>query len=138
MIHHVTAPFSRFLRLSVTVIAIGIATGLFIGMPACGDDDPYAPPNDGPFTGTIQVRDNSFSPRTVTISVGDSVTWQWVGSSNHTVTHGSSPSNLGGLFDTPEKSSGTFGYRFNTPGSIPYFCRPHFAMGMTGTVNVQP
>lgn len=138
MIHDTPAPLSRFLRLWVSIIGIGVATGLVIGMSACGDDDPAAPPNDGPFTGTIQVRDNSFSPKTVTIAVGDSVTWQWVGSNSHTVTHGTSPSNLGGLFDEGPKSSGTFGYRFTSAGSVPYFCIPHFDMGMTGTITVEP
>jgi plastocyanin len=136
MIHDTTNPTSRFLRLLVSIIGIAVATGLAIGMPACGDDDPAAPNDDGPFTGTIQVRDNSYSPRAVTISVGDSVTWQWVGSTSHTVTHGT-PGNLGGLFNEGPKSSGTFGYRFNAPGSIPYFCIPH-APNMTGTITVNP
>jgi plastocyanin len=138
MIHDATAPFPRFLRLLVTIIGISLVTALSIGIPACGDDDTTAPQDDGPFTGTIQVRDNSFSPKSVTISVGDSVTWQWVGSNSHTVTHGTNPSSLGGLFDEGPKSSGTFGYRFTSPGTIPYFCIPHFSMGMTGTITVQP
>ena len=137
MIHDTISPISRFLRLLVSIIGIAVATGLAIGMPACGDDDdPAAPDGGGPFTGTIQVRDNSYSPRTVTISVGDSVTWQWVGSSSHTVTHGT-PGNPGGLFNNGPKSSGTFGYRFNAPGSIPYYCTVHAPM-MTGTVTVNP
>lgn len=139
MIHDTLAPSSRSLRLLLSIIGIGLVTTLSIGMPACGDDDTTAPKDDGGvFTGTIQVRDNSFSPRTVTIAVGDSVTWQWVGSNSHTVTHGTDPGNLGGLFNEGPKSSGTFGHRFTSPGTIPYFCVPHFSMGMTGTITVQP
>jgi plastocyanin len=134
MSHDKTAPFSRFPRLLISVVGIGIAAGAFVGLPACGDDDPTAPPDKVPPL-TVQVRDNAFNPQTLAITVGDSVTWQWVGSTSHTVTHGTSPSNLGGLFDTPAKSSGTFGYRFNAPGSVPYFCRLHYP-GMTGTITV--
>ena len=137
MIHDTTTPVSRFLRLLVSIIGIAIATGMVIGMPACGDDDPAAP-NDGPFTGTIQVRDNSFSPNPVTISVGDSVTWQWVGSNSHSVTHGTDPGNIGVLFNEGPKSSGTFGYRFTSAGTVHYFCIPHFDMGMKGTITVEP
>lgn len=140
MIHDATAPSSRFLRLLVTIIEIGLVTGVSIGIPACGDDDTTAP-QDGPFTGTIQVRDNNFSPKTVTIAVGDSVTWQWVGSSLHTVTQGTTPDaseDPTRLFDSPLKSSGTFGYRFTASGTVPYFCRPHFAAEMKGTITVEP
>jgi plastocyanin len=107
---------------------------------ACGDDDPTEP-EDGPFTGTIRVLDNRFSPANVTISAGDSVTWRWEGNDGHTVTHGTSPTSpplASKLFDTPERTSGTFGFRFNSAGSFPYFCRPHLAMGMSGTITVQP
>ena len=46
---------------------------------ACGgdDDDPADPGPPPPFNGTVSVRDNFFSPRNITISVGDSVTWSF-------------------------------------------------------------
>jgi plastocyanin len=113
---------------------------LALALAACSDDDP-AEPQDGPYTGTIHILDNRFSPANVTISAGDSVTWSWDGNDGHTVTHGSSPTsppNASKLFDTPERTSGTFGFRFNNAGTFAYFCRPHYNMGMRGTITVQP
>jgi plastocyanin len=117
-----------------------LAGGLAAGIPACGDDSPSdgGGDGDGTFNGTIRVLDNAFSPRSVTISAGDSVTWRWEGSNSHTVTHGTDPGNLGGLFNEGPKSSGTFGYRFDNAGTYRYFCLPHFSAGMTGSITVNP
>ena len=136
MIHDTTAPLSRSLRLLVLTIGLVFMTGFLVGLPACGDDETTAPTQDDGNPLTVQVLDNSFLPKTLTITVGDSVTWRWQGSNPHTVTHGTGPGNLGGDFDSPQKTSGTFGYRFTTQGSVPYFCRLHVAMGMTGTIVV--
>jgi len=121
----------RFLAAVSASVLLGAA------LVSCGDDDPAAPPADGPFTGTIRVLDNRFSPANVTIAVGDSVTWRWDGSNAHSVEEGTSLTNPTPLFDSGNKTSGTFGYRFTTAGTYPYFCRPHFAAGMTGVVTVQ-
>ena len=128
-------PTSRIFVAGVVVVAM---SALFV---ACGDDDDPTDPDDGgTFNGTIRIVDNGFSPRNVTISVGDSVTWRWDGNNSHSVTHGTSPTSppdASKLFDSPIQSSGTFGYRFNNAGTFPYFCRPHFP-AMTGSVVVQP
>lgn len=124
-----------------SVQAVPLAAMLALLLAACGDDDSSAPDdNDQPFTGTIRIVDSAFSPASVTISPGDSVTWRWEGSMSHTVTHGTSPTvppDAQKLFDSPLQSSGTFGYRFTTAGTYSYFCRPHLSAGMTGTVRVQ-
>ncbi len=105
---------------------------------ACSDDDENPMDgNDGPFDGTIDVGANFFRPATATITEGDSVTWVWLGGAGgHTVTEGTPPNPPSPLFDSPTKSSGTFGYRFNIPGTYPYFCRVHGA-AMSGTIVVQ-
>lgn len=108
-------------------------------LSACGGDDSTAPPADEPFTGIIHVLDDRFSPASVTVTTGDSVTWRWEGSHTHTVTQGTTPDaseDPSRLFDSPFQSSGTFGYRFVAAGTVPYFCRPHFNAGMKGTVIV--
>ena len=105
---------------------------------ACDDDDDPVDGGNGPFDGTIEVRANSFAPATATVSEGDSVTWVWAGGAGgHTVTEGTPPNPPTPLFDSPQQSSGTFGYRFNVPGTYPYFCRVHGA-AMSGTIIVQP
>jgi len=104
---------------------------------ACGDDDPAGTDDDGTFTGTVRVLDDRFSPSTVTITVGDSVTWRWEGSHVHSVEEGTSLVNPSPMFDSGDKTSGTFGYRFTSVDTVRYFCRPHFNIGMKGTVRVQ-
>lgn len=122
----------------VTLLAAVVVAAL-IG--ACGGDDS---PTDtggggggGTFTGTVSVRDNFFSPANVTIAVGDSVTWSFDGSNIHTVTEGA-PGNPTPLFNSGNRNSGTFGYRFTTAGTYPYHCIPHAAQGMIGSVKVEP
>ena len=67
-------------------------------------------------------------------------TVQWVHAGGlHTVTSGtgSADPSSGALFNaqlTP--ASPTFSFTFNTPGTVPYYCAPHEAFGMTGTVTV--
>ncbi|HEU4930251.1 MAG TPA: plastocyanin/azurin family copper-binding protein [Candidatus Krumholzibacteria bacterium] len=118
-----------------SVLALCVVSALPI---ACDDDDDPVDGGNGTFDGTIDVRANSFSPATATISQGDSVTWVWVGGAGtHTVTEGTPPNPPSPLFDSPQKSSGTFGYRFNIAGTYPYFCRVHGA-SMSGTIIVEP
>ena len=121
--------------------ALSLASLLLpLALSSCGDDNPAQPPQDVPFNGTIAVLDDRFSPANVTIAVGDSVTWVWQGIHPHTVTHGTTPDvseDPSRLFDSPSMTSGTFGYRFTAAGTVPYFCRPHFAIGMKGTIVVQ-
>jgi plastocyanin len=112
---------------------------LMLAVCACSDDSTEAPV-DAPFTGTIHIVDNRFSPANITISAGDSVTWSWEGSNSHSATQGTTPDaseDASRLFDSGIRSSGTFVYRFTAPGAVPYFCRPHFAAGMKGTITVQ-
>jgi trimeric autotransporter adhesin len=80
--------------------------------------------------------DDSFSPSSVTIHPGDTVQWTW-NENGHTTTSGNSgvPN---GLWDSGLRGQGaTFSHTFNTAGSFPYYCTPHWSCcGMTGTVTV--
>lgn len=119
---------------------LSVLASLVLALAASCGDDATAPEENAPFTGTVRVLDNRFSPRDVTIAVGDSVTWSWEGAGSHSVTQGTTddPSeDPGRLFDSGIQSSGTFGFRFTSAGTVPYFCRPHLSAGMTGTVTVQ-
>ena len=117
------------LRLAVTALIPALI------LSACGDDD-SSPTGTNPGPLTVSVVDNRFVPASMTITAGDSITWRFEGSNTHTVTEGT---DLTGshLFDSLEKSSGTFGYRFNAAGTYPYHCRPHFILNMKGTITVQ-
>ncbi|MEA2443655.1 MAG: hypothetical protein QOJ12_947 [Thermoleophilales bacterium] len=97
-----------------------------------------APPAEAATT-NVEVARNAFTPATVTVAPGDTVTWTFAGpDTNHTTT--SDP----GQAETWESDPGnpspfhvagdTFSHTFNTAGSYSYFCRVHSFM--RGTVRV--
>lgn len=90
---------------------------------ACGDPNALQPPY-------IEVRDNSFLPRTYNTAVGDTVWWVWSGNVGHDVVFGD-----GGPSSTV-RSFGDFKRVFNTAGSYNYLCTLHG--GMVGTIIVAP
>jgi plastocyanin len=79
---------------------------------------------------TIEAVDNAFRPKTMTVSVGDTVTWHNSGAEPHTVTSAAFSS---GNLD-PGK---TYSWRAATAGTYAYVCRYHQAAGMTGTLVVR-
>ncbi len=89
-------------------------------------------------TYTVNQVNLTFQPSDITIQVGDTVEWIW-SSLAHTVTNGTDLGDpaLGALFD---EALDTFNpsvfFTFFTPGDVPYLCRPHFLLGMTGIVRV--
>lgn len=77
----------------------------------------------------------TFTPANLEIQVGDTVHWTWQ-TGIHTVTSGSGCT-PDGLFDAPLSSTDPeFSFTFDTAGTVDYFCTPHCALGMTGTVTV--
>lgn len=98
--------------------------------------------------------DLTFEPETATIARGGTVTWENVGSIEHTVTayedkipDGAAYFASGG-FDSEgaarrKMSAGliaageTFEWTFDVTGRYEYFCIPHERAGMTGTIEVR-
>jgi plastocyanin len=80
---------------------------------------------------TVDVMQNSFSPATLEISVGDSVRWVNRFDMFHTTTS-SAPIPLWRALLLDEEDEFTF--PFNSPGTFPYRCEFH--PGMTGTIIV--
>ena len=79
----------------------------------------------------VDIRDFSFSPRTVEIRVGDTLRWTNRDSVAHTATA------RNGSFDTGMLAEGESGsIRFTAAGTYRYLCTPH--PDMTGTVVVRP
>jgi plastocyanin/LysM repeat protein len=96
-----------------------------------------------PATGEVMVvmRNIAFNPGTVTIHVGQTVTWRNDDTAPHTTTSGSCP---GGVctplmgWDSGTLNPGqSFSHQFTTAGTFPYYCRIHGAM-MQGTIIVMP
>jgi plastocyanin len=88
---------------------------------------PTAPPAAGGTT--ITMSDNSYSPASLTVAAGTTVTWVNRGTAMHSVTTNDA------LFHSGLLSPGqSFSYTFGTPGRYPYLCAIHPAM--IGTIVV--
>lgn len=89
----------------------------------------------------------TYTPDTVRVEVGETVRWENSSAVMHTVT--ADPEEAfkdesvtlpdgASTFDSGNMDPGqTFEYTFETPGTYRYFCIPHEAVGMKGTVIVE-
>lgn len=90
-----------------------------------GQDAPVA-------TNTVAIQNFAFSPATVTVKAGTTITWTNRDSDAHTVT--AMPA---GSFHSPTLNTGqSFQYTFTAPGRFDYLCTIH--PFMTATVVVTP
>ena len=92
-----------------------------------GEEETEAPVARAAAPGSVTIKDFSFSPATITVNVGETVSWTNAGPSEHSAT--------GDGFDTgvmPEGGSGS--HRFTEAGTFSYICTPH--PNMKGTVRV--
>ena len=115
-----SAPPRQRFRFAVLAVAALALLGA-----ACGGDDG----DDGAVDlepGTVRVDDNFFEPEEIEVSVGDTVTWEFVGATLHNV--------VGDGFKSDNKKDGTFEHTFNSAGTYDYVCTLH--PGMKGTVEV--
>ncbi len=89
-----------------------------------------------PASASVSIEDFQFSPATITVAAGTTVTWTHLGEIRHTVTADD------GSFDSPTMAGGdTFAFTFDTPGTYAYYCRFHGGAGqsgMSGVVIVTP
>jgi beta-lactam-binding protein with PASTA domain len=92
-----------------------------------------APPTTtttAPVSTQVTIADFSFTPDTLTVNAGDTVTWVNNGPSDHTVVADD------GTFQSPNLSTGqTYSNTFSTAGTFSYHCGIHASM--TGTIVVQ-
>jgi len=96
---------------------------------ACGDDG--GPSASAP---TVQIIDNAFSPGTLRVKAGTTVSWTWAGQNTHSVA---------GTFDGQDYNSGdhtgagfSATFDFTKPGTYQYVCGFHGG-SMPGTVVVE-
>ena len=81
-------------------------------------------------TRAVSIAGFAFSPTSITINVGDRVTWTNTDAVAHTATATS------GAFDTGNIDQGQSAtVRFTQPGTYSYVCTPH--PSMTGTITVR-
>lgn len=84
----------------------------------------------------VAVTSNIFTPKNITINVGDTVVWICTdGRHNVNGTQSSYPNNPES-FGNSTGRDWTYSYVFTQPGMHDYQCDPHVGLGMIGTVNV--
>lgn len=76
----------------------------------------------------VMIMNNQFTPATLTVDPGTTVTWTNHDTVAHTVTRD-------GAFDLMARAGATATFTFTTPGTYSYYCAVHG--GMTGTIVVR-
>ena len=111
-------------------LAILVAASVFL-IVSCSKSNGYGASNPPAAANTIYLSGMVFSPATLTIKAGTTVTWNNNDNTAHTVTADDNS------FDSGNLAAGkTYTRTFNAMGSYPYHCTIH--SGMTGTIVVQP
>lgn len=120
-------------RVSLVVAAVAL-----VALPlACGEDDTGTEPGPEPVdTVTVMLTTElTFDPANPTISPGDVI--EWIDESDntpHTVTPDGHSE-----WDSQDMPDGgdPFLHKFENVGTFPYYCIPHQADGMEGTITVE-
>jgi plastocyanin len=126
-----------------TLTTLIVVAALGTGAAACGgsgDDSASTAAAKAPAPTTttapsvagpkVAVGDNTFSPGTIKVSVGDTITWNNGGAVAHTVT-----ATDGADFDSGTLEPGkSFTFTADKAGTISYVC--NFHAGMQGTIQV--
>jgi plastocyanin len=110
----------RFIAILTVAAILGVGT-------SC-EDEPTAPADD------VNVLDDEFEPGTLSVDVGTTVTWSWLGINQHNVTWV-----VQGAPASPTQTSGTYARTFDAAGAFAYYCTIHGTptSGMRGSVTVQ-
>jgi plastocyanin len=113
---------------------MALLASLLAAALGCGGDsggsDTTGPPATPPGSNTVTVGNNFFSPASLAIATGATVTWQWAaGAVTHNVTFDDGIRSV-------DQSSGSFTRTFTAAGTFPYHCTIHGAQAMQGTVTV--
>jgi plastocyanin len=127
-------PFFRLVALvAVLVLVAGCGSG-----SGGGGATPSAPATASTSSGsataiagpTVEINNFMFTPKTLTVPVGTTVTWKFDDSTQHTVTADDNS------FTSPALGSGqTYTHTFTSAGTVDYHCSIHTFM--TGTVVVK-
>jgi plastocyanin len=83
-------------------------------------------------TKTVQVKDNVFAPKTITVSKGTTVKWVWKGKAPHNVKVTKGPAR----FSSTTQTKGTYSKKLTKRGTYSILCTIH-APDMKMTVKVR-
>ena len=73
---------------------------------------------------SVDLKDLKFSPATITVAAGTTVTWHNKDSFDHTVSAEDASFESGNL-----AGGGTWTHTFSAPGTYTYYCKPHSSGG---------
>ena len=131
-------------RRAILMVGLTIALGCG-GAAASGPDNSNGgppPPPPPPPANTVRVTNNSFTPGSITVAKGATVTWDWdtcsggdpYGAGETCVSHSVVMDD--GTASSATQSKGSYAQQFNTAGTYAYHCAVHGA-SMSGKVVVQ-
>ena len=107
-------------KLSVAAVAASLATAVAVVPAQAGSSK------------TVSVKNNAFSPGSVSIHKGGKVTWKWTqGGVPHNVT----PAKGGAGSATSSKKGFTYSKTFSKAGTFKYVCTIHSSMKVTVKVS---
>jgi len=120
----------------LVVLVIGVSLAGCTGYPP-GPGSTTTPQTPVPGGNTVTIQNFAFSPPTMTISQGTTVTWVNKDSADHKIINDASGSNAeGAIFNSPIiPQGGSYSFTFNIPGTYPYHCSIH--PSMKGTITVR-
>jgi plastocyanin len=119
---------------SRSVCIVGLATAVIValGLLLTASTNVVAANAPQPTIAEVKIDNFSFTPATLTVPAGTTVTWTNRDDIPHTVVSADDPKAFKSkVMDTDEK----FSYTFATAGTFTYFCSVH--PKMTGTVVVK-
>lgn len=117
-------------RRSAAAGLLMLALGMLATLPS-GAQDTVTTPGA---VKKVKVGDNYFKPKKVTVFVGDTVKWKWIGTAIHDVKVTKGPEK----FKSKKQSGGKFKHVMVDPGSYTIVCTLHPGMEMKLTVTPAP
>jgi plastocyanin len=125
------------------VLALGLIACSNTPTSANGSNPPPGGGGGGGASAAVSIADYSYTPATLTVKAGTTVTWSNNGSVGHTVTSDVSAFNSGTLSGPMGDGYGgmtagaSFAHTFSSAGTYGYHCAIH-GVTMSGTITVTP
>lgn len=123
----------RSLPIALLVISVALAGCAAPDAPAA---TPAAERTSAASTGNVEMKDMQYSPATLTVAEGATVTWTNQEATGHTVTptdktHWGSEGS-GDEFEAWLQNGQSWSFTFTKPGTYEYYCVPHASKGADG------
>jgi plastocyanin len=134
----VTQPTARRVMRCVVALAAVVVVGLGPALPTAAVDGSASTPSTASAaqgSSSVMIMDDTYQPASLTVTVGDTVTWTNHDQARHHVAGASGPEAL----QAPVLSQGqSWSHTFGAAGSYSYFCSVHPDMAASLTVNPAP